>query len=220
MAISVVCPNGHPVLVKDEYAGKTGFCPQCHAKVQVPLPKAADDLPALDEFVRQALDTNWVAGETASNPPPSLFPLKKKAKLCVECGSVLSRSFTVCPRCATPVSNYRHLQVRKEGDVFVVGFVEHQIRDESIIGELADELCSVADRAPKQRLVLDFSGVSGVSGTMVGKLVMLQARIKKTRGDLRPRKVGPGVRQVLAAMSLDRTFEIEEDEWHLSQGHA
>jgi hypothetical protein len=38
MAISIKCPNGHDLKVKDEYAGKSGLCPHCHAKVQVPVP--------------------------------------------------------------------------------------------------------------------------------------------------------------------------------------
>ena len=45
MAISVKCPNGHDLKVKDEYAGKSGLCPHCHAKIRVPLPQPKSPPP-------------------------------------------------------------------------------------------------------------------------------------------------------------------------------
>ena len=41
MGIRFTCPQGHPLNVKSELAGKRGVCPQCGAKVQIP----ADSLP-------------------------------------------------------------------------------------------------------------------------------------------------------------------------------
>src|ERR1700686_130745 len=38
MSIRFNCPNGHEMNVKDKYAGLAGLCPQCQAKVQVPIP--------------------------------------------------------------------------------------------------------------------------------------------------------------------------------------
>jgi hypothetical protein len=35
MSIALVCPNGHRLRVKDEYAGKRVLCPRCRAVVQV-----------------------------------------------------------------------------------------------------------------------------------------------------------------------------------------
>lgn len=37
MGIRFYCPNGHKLNVKAEQAGKTGFCPKCGVKVQIPL---------------------------------------------------------------------------------------------------------------------------------------------------------------------------------------
>lgn len=39
MAITVKCPKGHLLRVKDKYAGQSGFCPQCSARIDVPHPK-------------------------------------------------------------------------------------------------------------------------------------------------------------------------------------
>lgn len=42
MSIKVTCPNGHALKVKDEFAGRTGRCPRCKVKVQVPAPVPDD----------------------------------------------------------------------------------------------------------------------------------------------------------------------------------
>jgi len=52
MSIRVVCPNQHPLKIKDKYAGKTGLCPICKARVQVPFP---DTIPFRDEDIMDVL---------------------------------------------------------------------------------------------------------------------------------------------------------------------
>ena len=39
MGIEARCPNGHDVRVKDRFAGKKAYCPECGATFRVPLPK-------------------------------------------------------------------------------------------------------------------------------------------------------------------------------------
>lgn len=212
MAIVTRCPNGHSVRAKDEHAGRTGFCPRCNVKMQVPIPQPAGNLGVSGEFVRQDPRPAWDAGETGPAATSSPFPVKQKTKLCVGCGNNVSQSFTVCPRCGTPLGKYRHLDVQREDGHIVVRFVERQLRDERIIGEIAEGLCGIADRVPQPHLVLDFARVAGVSSMMLGKLLMLQTKIRNGRGKLALRNVGPEVRQILAATRLDHTFHIEEDE--------
>ncbi len=36
MSIEVTCPNGHSMRVKNEFAGKSGLCPYCKARISVP----------------------------------------------------------------------------------------------------------------------------------------------------------------------------------------
>ena len=42
MSIRVVCPNGHALQVKNEWAGKTGLCPICKVPVAIPRPSSED----------------------------------------------------------------------------------------------------------------------------------------------------------------------------------
>jgi anti-sigma B factor antagonist len=211
MSFKIHCPNGHSLLVKDEFAGKTGLCPQCRAKIFVPaFGQQADSSRPSGEFVHQDPRHERPSGIDLTSTP---FPIKKKTRLCLGCGNSVSQSFAACPRCGTRLCTYRHLNVRKEGDAVVVHFIDQQLRDEPIIRATADELCTVADQVPQSHLVLDFSGVVGVSSMMLGKLVMLQLKLKKTSGDLKLRNVGPEVREVLATTKLDHTLHLIETVW-------
>lgn len=37
MGICFFCPNGHPLNVKSDLAGKVGYCPKCRVKMRIPL---------------------------------------------------------------------------------------------------------------------------------------------------------------------------------------
>lgn len=213
MAIVTRCPNGHSVRAKNEHAGRAGFCPHCYVKMQVPAPKPVGHLRLSGEYVRQNQQPVSGTNEISSTGVP-LLRSRQKAKLCVGCGNSVSQSFAVCPRCGTPLATYRHLDVQREDCIIVVRFVERHLRDERIVAEIAEELCGIADRVPQPHLVLDFSRVAGVSSMMLGKLVMLQTKIKKRKGELSLRSIGPEVRNVLATTRLDHTLRTEEDEEH------
>jgi anti-anti-sigma factor len=211
MNVTITCPNGHSVSVSEDVAGRVCLCPLCHARMVVPILAHQMAGAALSgDLAHQSPRSQWVPAEPASSSPSFPIPLKKKTRQCLGCGNVVSPSFTACPRCGTSLSPCRHLSVQKQGEVITVGFAKSQMRDEQLVGEIAEELCSIAERAQQQHLVLDFSGVVGVSSIMLGKLVMLQARMKKQGGNLRLYKVGPEVRSVLAAMKLDRTLHVDD----------
>jgi hypothetical protein len=46
MGIEARCPNGHQVRVKDRFAGRKAYCPECGSTFRVPLPGATPTLPA------------------------------------------------------------------------------------------------------------------------------------------------------------------------------
>ncbi len=55
MAIDTHCPNGHLVTANESLAGKTGFCPRCHAKMRVPAAGGSDAGRLANESVQQRL---------------------------------------------------------------------------------------------------------------------------------------------------------------------
>jgi hypothetical protein len=114
MAISVVCPNGHDLKIKDKYAGRKGLCPKCNAVVDVPQlaaalseqaviellgparPRDSDTLPVhQDEKHRTKVDDD---DSTVTGASSVLLP---KSKICPKCRNQISATFHVCPHCRT-----------------------------------------------------------------------------------------------------------------------
>ncbi len=124
MSIQVSCPNGHALRVKDSFAGKTGYCPHCHAKVHVPVPSRFSeddvlgilgpppDLPPPDEpesadddhqYVHQEPQHARRAPEEESGISLVGSSIHQRPKVCPECHMHTSFSFSICPRCGTPL---------------------------------------------------------------------------------------------------------------------
>ncbi len=125
MAISVKCPNGHVLKVKDECAGKSGLCPHCHSRVFVPMPVHTAEKARIsdDEILGVLGPPRKVKAEPPPPPPPSTSALDsvhdapqqesgisllgsslfRKQKVCPHCAHAASIAFTNCPRCGTPL---------------------------------------------------------------------------------------------------------------------
>jgi anti-sigma B factor antagonist len=123
MSIKVTCPNGHTLQVKSEFAGKSGLCPHCKARIVVPKPDAGaiseDDLLAILGPPRVIPRT-----PASSEPPPhhpaahKEEPKKESAatsgdssflrrkRVCPKCCEIISISHVDCPRCRTPLSEW------------------------------------------------------------------------------------------------------------------
>lgn len=101
--IEVVCPAGHRLKVRDDYAGKTGSCPVCGAKVKVP-PKPQ---PLSDDDILQIL------GDSPASPPqppvnaqaPPIVrtdgPTRLPKKICEKCHREIIAATRICPYCHT-----------------------------------------------------------------------------------------------------------------------
>jgi uncharacterized paraquat-inducible protein A len=124
MAVTATCPNGHVLKVKDEYAGKSGLCPHCHARVFVPMPIHANEKARIsdDEIMGLLGEPRKVAPEPGPSPADHVLDSGKKEagqaesaisllgssvlrkqKICPQCSYAASPAFTHCPRCGTPL---------------------------------------------------------------------------------------------------------------------
>lgn len=88
--------------------------------------------------------------------------------------------------------------------------VEPRLVDDPTVKETADELCTFMDHVQQKNLAVDFSTVDRISSAMLGRLLTLQFSIESKGGYLGLRKVGSGVRRMMAANMLDHMFRIEE----------
>ena len=120
MSIEVSCPNGHVLRVKNSFAGKTGYCPHCRAKVHVPAqefleedvmsvlgpprPMPVDDPesePADEACVHQEPRQEGLAEESGIGLAGS--SILRRGKVCPACNKAASFAFSICTVCGTPL---------------------------------------------------------------------------------------------------------------------
>ena len=256
MSIKVVCPNGHALQVRSEFAGKAGLCPHCKARIVVPQAEAVseDDLLAVLGTPR-AVHRVPVSSEPPPQHPPAAHKeepkkqepkkedakkegaagptgsaLLRRKKVCPKCCEIISVSHADCPRCHTPLSDWsfplpeehtvhessrascHFLGLRKQGPAIVIRFGEHRILDELTVKKFGDELFHVADRPDCLNLLLNFTGVVGLSSTMLGIMLMLRKKMSMKPGKLKLCQVGPEIMDVFHATKLGQLFEILDTE--------
>jgi hypothetical protein len=97
MSIRVMCPNGHVLNVKDDLAGRSGLCPTCKARVQIPKPSEDVDeeaiLDILGTFNPRSVEEEEFAsrGSALGNAPPK--------KTCPKCYREVLAATHICPYC-------------------------------------------------------------------------------------------------------------------------
>ena len=102
MAIRIVCPNGHVLMVRDQCAGHEGRCPHCKAKVVVPAPQRG---PVSEDAILDILGPHQAhapaapAGTTAeAKAKEAAIPPKKS---CERCNREIPVGMRICPHCHT-----------------------------------------------------------------------------------------------------------------------
>ena len=105
MSIQVQCPNGHSLKVKDEFSGRTGLCPHCHARVQVPVAKRISDEDIVDllgppvpsELPVHQDERGAKEGSSVSLASSSI--MNRRTKICSNCRAEILDRYDVCPHC-------------------------------------------------------------------------------------------------------------------------
>ena len=202
MSISVTCPTGHVLHVDDKHAGLSGRCPYCHALVHVPKPGQIleDEILAIVE----------PPGDVAVSEEPDRQELVAADDATKEKDKSRSDSSPTPKHFAT--ASYHHLGVSKHDDKAVVRFGDHRILDEITVKQISDELFAVAAGAKCYHLIVNFTGVYGLSTLMLGKLLFLRKLMAAKGGRLILCEIAPEVECVFVETKLTHIFEIMDTE--------
>jgi anti-anti-sigma factor len=104
------------------------------------------------------------------------------------------------------------LTVWKSGDVHVVRFDGHQILDIITVDEIGDELFGLIDQSDCQNLLLNFSGIIGISSVMLGKLLVARKKMQCKRGTLKLCEIGSELSEVFSATKVGQIIDIRRSE--------
>jgi hypothetical protein len=102
MSIRVVCPNGHALQVKNEWAGRTGLCPTCKTPVEIPRPSVGDfsEESIIDLLGRPAV-VHKAAPPVKQSPPAAGDARQPPKKECEKCKQEIPKETAICPYCRT-----------------------------------------------------------------------------------------------------------------------
>ena len=194
MSITVTCPTGHLLHVEDKYAGRSGRCPHCHALVHVPKPGQVSEEEIL----------------AIVEPPGATALSEQRNRQDLDPGKGRSESSSMPSHFSSPI--YHHLGVSKHEDKTVVRFGDHRILDELTVKKISDELFGVAAGAKCHHLIINFTGVRGLSTLMLGKLLILRKVMAAKGGRLILCEVDPDIECVFVETKLTHIFEIMDME--------
>ena len=110
------------------------------------------------------------------------------------------------------MGDYPHIEVEKNGEVFVVCFQESKILDDLVIENVAQDLYGLAESAECTNLLLNFSTVDFLSSSMLGKLTSLNKRMKAKAGRLKLCEMKPQIVELFNLTGLNRVFDIQGDQ--------
>ncbi len=108
--------------------------------------------------------------------------------------------------------DYQRLRLSEIGDVTVVRFADRRILDETVIEDLAAELYALVDKEKRESLLLSFENVEFLSSAALGKLMMLDKKVKAQRGKLKLTSIRPEIYEIFRITNLDKLFDIKESE--------
>lgn len=110
------------------------------------------------------------------------------------------------------MASHRHLAMTEVGDVAVVRFLDRKILDQANIEELGKELSSLVTQEGRRKLLLNFEDVDFLSSAALGKLIVLDKRVKEHSGTLKLSNIRPEIKEVFVITRLNRVFDIYDDE--------
>ena len=106
---------------------------------------------------------------------------------------------------------YRRLRITENGDVLILGFLDGRLVAD-LAAEIGEEFNAAAAREEFKKILLDFSGVDFAGSDVIGKLVILNKRMRQKGGNLKLCGICPYIREVLAITRLDTILDIAENE--------
>ena len=106
---------------------------------------------------------------------------------------------------------YQRLELSEGGDATVVRFRDRRIANILDIEELGQELYRLLEERKPKRLVLDFSDVEHLSSALIGKLIVLNAKVQAYDGNVALCGLRPAILDVFQTCKLDRIFSIHKD---------
>ena len=105
-------------------------------------------------------------------------------------------------------ASHRRLDLEDVGDVIVAKFIDKKILDESNIQIIGNQMFSLVEDDGRRKVLLDFSNVEYLSSAALGKLIVMDKKLKAAQGQLSMCAVRDEILEVFKITKLDKIFTI------------
>jgi anti-anti-sigma factor len=93
--------------------------------------------------------------------------------------------------------------------VLIIHFTTDDIRSETAVGRIGEELANLAHSAGG-KVVVDFSGVQQMSSAMIGKILAINKECEAHKIKLRLCSMEPHIKEVFTTTGLHRLLKIHD----------
>ena len=105
-------------------------------------------------------------------------------------------------------ASHRRLDLEDVGEVTVARFIDKKILDETNIQVIGNLMFALVEDDGCRKVLLDFSNVEYLSSAALGKLIVMDKKVKAAQGQLKMCSVRPDILEVFKITRLDKLFSI------------
>jgi anti-sigma B factor antagonist len=109
-------------------------------------------------------------------------------------------------------TGHRRLDIEEIGDVTIAKFIDKKILDETNIQIIGNQLFGLIDEDSRPKIILDFSNVEYLSSAALGKLIVLDRKVKAAKAKLRLCCVRPEIYEVFEITHLNKVFQMFDNQ--------
>jgi anti-sigma B factor antagonist len=109
-------------------------------------------------------------------------------------------------------SGTRRIDIEEVAGVSIAKFLDKKILDETNIQIIGNQLFGLLDEDGRKNIVLDFTNVEYLSSAALGKLLIMEKKVKAVNGKLRLCSIRPEIYEVFAITKLNKLFKILPDQ--------
>ncbi|MBX3374501.1 MAG: STAS domain-containing protein [Phycisphaeraceae bacterium] len=102
------------------------------------------------------------------------------------------------------------LRVTEQDGITRISFVDRNILDDANIQQIADEILRIIDERHEPKVLISFENVDHLSSAALGRLIIINNRIKAKNGQLRLADIHKQIYEVFVITKLTNLFRICE----------
>jgi anti-sigma B factor antagonist len=102
------------------------------------------------------------------------------------------------------------LRMERIGDVVQVGFLDHNILEESNIQAIGEEVGLLIEQSTNPKILMNFAQVEHLSSAALGTLITISNKIKYKGGQLRLANIDAQIYEVFVITKLNKLFQIHD----------